>query len=708
LARFPHSEDGHPEEKAALHSAAQGGPLPLGIKGVLEQHITQLSPASQKMMSYAAVLGNAFSFDLLQAMQSSRDEEALLNQIEEALQVRLLTEKSNGAQILYHFWHPLLIEYLYSCLSAARRASLHRHAARSLQETQKGQEEEVATTIVYHLINGGSEPSLLAHYASLAGNRAYKLSAYPEAERYYRLALQNASDLTDDNADRRHQLHYAHLLECLGECVLILGKFDEARQLYEQALNIHLKQQCFSSKEEQQYEAQLHALFWCEIGRTWRFTGNNGKAIECFRQGEITLTQAKVIEGPAWAKIRFEQSHTYWANGKLGEALDMANEALKLFETLPIKSLKLTNASFLTLTQRVLTSDPINLGRVYTLLAGVEVNLGQGEQALNHLNCALAIFEKNNIKTEIANVCCNLADLYMRRSNYTLAQPLLIYSYKLTEEIGSIPIMSVIVNNLGLLAARLGNLLEAETWCKRCLVLAKQINDLFYISLFNSHIAMVLIDRGKLDEAATFLLQALKISRSQRITPCVDFALVTLGRLRIAQAQANKGNSNKYKNSLKKARRAIQYVLPFVEREVETRLEGSIVLTEALWLLGELDLAQQKASTALEEAQTYGLIWLKVRIQHYLGIILIASGKVKKGEMLFCQAIEHLHNCGMRLEYARALRNYGTVLLQCSSPGKPDYQQGRSYLGKAWEIFLECDAKLDAEGVKHFLNSRGL
>ena len=94
--------------------------------------------------------------------------------------------------------------------------------------------------------------------------------------------------------------------------------------------------------------------------------------------------------------------------------------------------------------------------------------------------------------------------------------------------------------------------------------------------------------------------------------------------------------------------------------------------------------------------------------QHLLGTILTLSGKRDDGDRHFHRILEHLQSYGMRLEYPRALRNYGSVLLQCSSPGRTDYLQGRSYLGLAWEAFLECDAKIEAEGVKHFLGGESL
>lgn len=711
LARSPRPAEVLPAKKFSTEMSAQEGLLPSSIIHVFEQRVAQLSQASQKMLNCAAVLGNAISFSLLQFMQSSGDspgdEETLLNQLDEVLQAGVMTEVSDGGQILYHFWHPLLAEYLYHRLSAVRRASLHRRAARGLQELKKGQEEEEAVTIVYHLIRGGSEPPLLVRYARLAGDRAYKLSAYPEAEKHYHFALQASGNVVDSD-DRTFLFEQARFLEHIAEYTLVLGKFDQAREFYEEALNLHERQQSFATQEEESYEAQVCALFWCEIGRTWRYEGNSDKARECFRQGEITLTSAKVANGPAWAKIHFEQAHTYWVNGNFAEALDMAKEALKQFEAFPTQRLKIAEASLSTHTQRVLNGDPTGPGRAYILLAGIEVALGQSSQALAHLNQALAIFEKNDIKTEIANVCCNLADLHLRKAEYVPAQSLLTRSYKLAEEIGFTASVSIAGGNLGVLAARLGKLQEVESCYRQALVLAQQINELFYTSLFHSYVATALIDQGKLDEAMSFLLAALKISRSRRIAPCTNFALVVLSHLRIAQAQAHRKKRKVYNRFVKRAIHTLQHALLSGKHEAETRVEAMVALAEAFWLQRTFDAAQQQARAALEQAQQHDLVWLRMRAQHLLGTILTASGKQEDGDHYFSQAIGQLENCGMRLEYARALHNYGAMLIRGHSPEETMYQRGRSYLGHAWEIFLECDAKLDVEGVTHFLHNEPL
>lgn len=168
LACFPRAQAEPPASPSSLF--ARGDALPARISDLFEQRAALLGPAAQKMLAAAAVLGTSFSLQMLSLMQKSGDpsgEEILLDQLDEALQARLLLEENRGAQILYHFWHPLLLEYFYTRLSAARRAHLHRRAARVLQTLAYSREEDVAASIVYHLVRGGSEPSMIVHYALL-------------------------------------------------------------------------------------------------------------------------------------------------------------------------------------------------------------------------------------------------------------------------------------------------------------------------------------------------------------------------------------------------------------------------------------------------------------------------------------------------------------------------------------------------------------
>ncbi|MGH2507333.1 MAG: tetratricopeptide repeat protein, partial [Ktedonobacteraceae bacterium] len=507
--------------------------LPETITAVLDLRLARITEKCQRLLERAAVLGDAFQFETICAMASGgapTDEELILDLLEEGLQAGMLVEEGQGANITFTFWHPLLLSYLYEHLSAARRASLHRRAAQVMQEYYSGRESEGAAKITHHLVNGGGPRAHIAHFAELAADRSHSLSAYTSAEKHYRLVLEYLGPLAP-TAAQPERLHYAYIHEQLGECTMIVGKFEAARTFYEQVLALRGQQQTFASQEERAYAAQLEALLWCEISRAWRYLGNGEQARASSTQSENVLHAAGVTAGPAWARIRYQQGHTFWLEGNLTEALALGHEALQRFKASQALPQPISTTMLPTQAQRILNGDPIGLGKVYTLLAGVEATLGQSVDALNHLNQALEVFEKNDIKIEIANVCCNLADLYLRRAEYTLARPMLMRSYKLTEEMGHTLVMSVALVNLGVLAARQGDLTEAETWYQQALDQIKQTSELFYTSIIHSYLATALIEQGKLDEAKPLLVQALKISHSQHIAPCTGFALVVLGQL---------------------------------------------------------------------------------------------------------------------------------------------------------------------------------
>ena len=44
-------------------------------------------------------------------------EETIIDLLEEALQAGFLSEEGSGLYITYHFWHPLIIDYLRHCKS---------------------------------------------------------------------------------------------------------------------------------------------------------------------------------------------------------------------------------------------------------------------------------------------------------------------------------------------------------------------------------------------------------------------------------------------------------------------------------------------------------------------------------------------------------------------------------------------------------------
>ncbi len=598
--------------------------LPRTVTAALNHRMGRLSAACRQLLGNAAVLGGSFEFSLICAMESSArndlaDEDTVLTLLEEALQAGLLTDEGSGTHISYHFWHPLLVSHLYESVSALRRARLHRRAADVLQHMHHGREEEVAATIADHLLKAGAEPAPIAHFAELAGNRAYAVSAYSEAEQHYLRAVEHleAEGSTVD------QTRLLYLLERLAECTMIRGHYEEARRLYERVLGLRAYLQASrTNDQERDREAQVQALVLVEIGWTWNYTGSNEQAWQCCERGEHVLHEAGVVGGPAWARLYSLQSSLYRQEGQYEDALRVAQEALTLFEEQQERrgtSRPVTRTKETTSIQRTLEGDPINLGRIHRMMATIADSMGQLSRVLEHQGKALALYEQYNEQRQIAHLSCDIGYIHLKKAEYALARTSLQRALELAERTGDDPLISLVYGDLGKLAAASDELVEAEDWYRRALELAEErTKDREYMSTWNAGLATVLLAQGKVNEAITCLWRAWSIGRAMHNHPCIGLALVTLGNMRIAQAMTAEKLSARRERLLKLAALDLQRALELVGLDVETRTRGHLALAHIAFLAGRREEARQKIARVVEEAQRYELALVVMQARQLL------------------------------------------------------------------------------------------
>jgi tetratricopeptide (TPR) repeat protein len=483
----------------------------------------------------------------------------------------------------------------------------------------------------------------------------------------------------------------------------ILGKWEDARQFYEQALNTRSNRLIFALDTDKKYEAQIQALIWCEIGRTWQFSGNSEQRRKCFNYGEETLLKADVTGGPAWAKIRFQQGNLFWHEGKYQRAQECVSEALTLFEMALQQRKHVNSSDYYTRIMHTLTGDPVDLGRVYALLGLIENTIGQSTSALMRLNAALEIYEQHNCQREIAIVCSNQGDIYLRKSEYTLAKSAFDQAINIAEKIGDIPSIVVCLGNLGILSMRLGDLQGAEVLYKRALALAEQVNDPFYISFIYGYLSIAEQEQGNTSEARKALAKSLKISRSTQNAFCLAFGLTMLGYLYLLVYNYDEKVIKDYQRNkfLKRAKFILQRALSFRELEAENRIEGQLALAEVTLLLGDLDEAHQQSFQVLQEAEACELVWLAASTRRFIGRILLASGQKAEAEEYFQQSLAIFRQTKMSLEYARTLQAYGIYLLQENS--SIYIQQGYQFLEEASQEFKKCQALPEQRAAERIL-----
>ncbi len=592
--------------------------LPNSISAALDSRMNSLSNECRTLLKNAAVLGSSFEFPLIHAMEvkhvgAHADEDALFDLLEEAIEAGVLTEEGSGARVTYSFWHPLMVTHLYESVSAVRRTHIHRRVADILLRMHRGRETEVAATIAHHLLHGGAEPIHTAHYAELAANRAYALLAYSEAEQYYRIAL----DAMNSNYIHREPdvsgpllapAHRAPLTERLAESVMVQGRFAEARALFERVLDLHFLIQ--GNKPLSGEEAQVQALLWSEVGRTWLYLGDRAKARFYYQRGEQLLHKAGVLTGFAHARLRVLQGGLFEQEGRYAEAVNAAKDALILFQDataqqhgLPFDSQALVPLSRI---QRTLRGDQNDLGRIYMLLGSVHNSMGQLNSALAHLSTALTMFEQRNQKREIANASCNIGYISLKKAEFVLAQNAFDRSLAIVQYTGDGPISSVVFSDMGELAVCRGKLEEAENWYKRALSLAEQFHDRTYISMWNTRLAVILQMQKKSAEAIPCVVRAFKVARAIQNDLCMSHVLLALATLRILQVQHG-GNKRLLQHAYNDANRVL--ALPRLDAETYTR--GRLVLAHALLLLRNTTAARKCLEEVVEQAHIYTLVLIE-------------------------------------------------------------------------------------------------
>jgi tetratricopeptide (TPR) repeat protein len=399
---------------------------------------------------------------------------------------------------------------------------------------------------------------------------------------------------------------------------MVRGNFTDARYLYELLLDWREQRPIY----DPQYEAQIRALLWGEIGRTWRYAVNSDLAWQCCERGEQVLLAAEVTGGPAWTRLRLFQCNLYLQEGRYDKVHRVASEVLTLFEqqTQPLyEQLPSHRSAYTTRIQRILQGDPADLGFVHRILGDIAIREGQLSVGFTHLSTALALYEQYGYKREIAHVACNLGYIHMKRAENELAQAEFRRAFSLAESIDDDPLISVIFSDRGEIAASQGNPQEAEYWYRKAMALLERTKDREYASRWNAALALVLQELGKETEAITCAVRALLIGRATHTNPCIGMALVSIGTLRMMQARDKKRvSSDKSSRLLSHARQDIQRALALEGVEAETHTMGQLILAQLFLLSQDISQARQQLNQVIENAQRYELVLVEQRARELL------------------------------------------------------------------------------------------
>jgi class 3 adenylate cyclase/tetratricopeptide (TPR) repeat protein len=223
---------------------ADGVEVPESVQALIAARLDTLPPDRKSLLQDAAVLGKVFWAGAVAAMgdRDRHEVDQALHELARKELVRPSRTSSMEGEHEYGFWHVLVRDVCYGQIPRAARAARHESAAAWLEEKAGERIEDLADVLAHHY-----QTALELNRAAGIGDEAERLQA--QAVRYLALSGERALALDVDQAERQlaHALELcptddparASLLERWAQAVQQQGRLPEARQTFEQALDLY-------------------------------------------------------------------------------------------------------------------------------------------------------------------------------------------------------------------------------------------------------------------------------------------------------------------------------------------------------------------------------------------------------------------------------------------------------------------------------------
>jgi DNA-binding SARP family transcriptional activator len=340
-----------------------GTSLPPKVHAVITTRLARLSTPARELAGVAAVIGRAFTFEILAAV-CDRPEAALVPLLEELWQHRIVREQRNGA---YDFTHDKLREVAYAGILSPRRRMLHRRAAEALEKAHASDPDAVRAQIAAHLAESGQTAAAIDAYHR-AAEAAKNLHATEEAIRLFQKALRLLALLPENPARAVQELE---LNTELGVCLVasqgypapgVWGIYERAvdlcRQLNRPTAPPILRALAIASlvmgdlKRAHALGEELLGLFEQQRDPVVFVEGHYVLGVTCFWLGRFEASRVHLEQALARYDPRLRHTHislyaqdpkavclcrlawTLWYLGRPGPAIARLDEALAYAHTL--------------------------------------------------------------------------------------------------------------------------------------------------------------------------------------------------------------------------------------------------------------------------------------------------------------------------------------------------------------------------------------
>jgi serine/threonine protein kinase len=459
--------------------------MPPTVQAVIASRLAQLSIPSRELAGLAAVIGRAFTYEVL-VQASGYDEYMLVQGLDELWQRRIVREQGGET---YDFSHDKLREGAYTALSNARRRLLHRRVAEALEKIYASDLGAVSGQIAAHY-EGASLPQLAASYYLQAGEVALQIHANVDALTAFQRALALlAAFPAEVRYQERWQERATRLHEAVGDIFELMGQYNQARDAYRSALT-----QVAPSDRIRQ--ASLHR----KTARAWEMQNLYKEALEEYRLAELAFGETSGAPTKQWwhewIQTRLDR---IWLHHMLAQVIEMAGLVDTTRPAVEEHGTQMQQASFF-----------MDVSLLHLRQARYVVT----EEVLAFAQKALTASHIAGNMNEVAWIRSHLAFCYTWYGKFEEAEREMTAALDVGKRTGDIRIQSFCLAYLAVLFRKRGNVANARHYSLQALTVAMTTGKPQYMGMANANLAWVAWRERKLVEAEEHGQQALKLWRS--------------------------------------------------------------------------------------------------------------------------------------------------------------------------------------------------
>jgi len=277
--------------------------IPASVQAIVASRMDRLAAAPRVLLMLASVIGKDVRLEMLRRV--TRLPEAELQSGLAALQAaEFLYETSPGTGTDYTFKHAVTQAVAYEAILRTERRALHGRVFQALQAMSGDRADEQTELLCKHAAMGGQWEQA-ARYGLLAGDRARARFAWPEAVRYYELALEGQSHVpeTPEVLERGINLRIG-----LRAALSTIGEWRRGAEVLEDAREIAVR------LGDELRAAQIDGMA-CTMLTT---LGDLERAVELGRRGTPVAVRSAHV--PTQQTLGFALGQAHWFRGEFADA----------------------------------------------------------------------------------------------------------------------------------------------------------------------------------------------------------------------------------------------------------------------------------------------------------------------------------------------------------------------------------------------------